>query len=174
MMTEQDRTLYFVLLRAFDRMTAVLLRHKLAPPEPVPKFLDIAWKVLGDDPPSKVSTSLMADVCDAHIVDEQDAGSEEILLNMYLYALSDFCMYFASGEASSLDAAQSSVLDFYDFIASQRYLADSKGGRAVAFTDADEEAIRKDPEFSGEIRSQEADWRAAQGIDAWGLIAQLR
>ncbi|NVD99621.1 hypothetical protein [Massilia sp. BJB1822] len=173
-MTAQDRTLYFVLLRAFDRMSAALTRNNLSPPKQVPKFLDIAWKVLGEDPPSTVSTSLMEEVFDAHIVDEQDAGSEEILLNMYLYALSDFCMYFESGESNSLEAAQSAILDFYDFLASQRYLADSKGGQAVVLTEADEAAIKNDPEFSAEIRSQEADWTEARSIGDWALVAQLR
>ncbi|GKW03233.1 hypothetical protein EO763_02510 [Pectobacterium odoriferum] len=52
------------------------------------------------------------------MVDEQDANSEEILKNLYLYAFSDFLMVFSEGKAS-LEAAESSIIDVYDYMAAQ-------------------------------------------------------
>ncbi|MCP1107734.1 hypothetical protein M6G53_20395 [Serratia nevei] len=171
-MMEKEKRECFLLVWAFDRMIVFLKKKGVAFPDQkkVEKFLDLAWEALRDDSVSKVSTRSMERLFDARIVDEQDAGYEEIVVNMFLYALSNFCMYFEEGSASSLGVARNSILDFYDYIASQRYILNKKGGRAVVLTDADEEAIKNDPDFLGETVFQEADGIFAEKVVDWRLV----
>ncbi|XYQ55360.1 hypothetical protein ACS91J_02770 [Pectobacterium carotovorum] len=107
------------------------------------------------------------------MVDEQDANSEEILKNLYLYAFSDFLMVFSEGKAS-LEAAESSIIDAYDYMAAQQCLLNEKEGKAVILSDDDEEKIKSDPRYVGELAALRTDRAFAENIVLWDNAVAFR
>ncbi|MER0046935.1 hypothetical protein ABRP56_11155 [Pectobacterium odoriferum] len=107
------------------------------------------------------------------MVDEQDANSEEILKNLYLYAFSDFLMFFSEGKAS-LEAAGSSIIDVYDYMAAQQFLLNEKEGKAVILSDDDEEKIKNDPLYVNELTALRTDRAFAENIVLWDNAMAFR
>ncbi|MCL6351509.1 hypothetical protein [Pectobacterium polaris] len=111
-MENAEKSAFFVLLKAFDRLADVLQSMDMTLPKAVVLLTDDLWNYLASET-QDININPALEAIDATVVDEQGANSEEILKNLYLYAFSDFLMFFSEGKAS-LEAAESSIIDAYD------------------------------------------------------------
>jgi len=163
----------FVVLRALDRL-AELLQNSYMPPAPdVVKFIDDLWSSLADNA-IKVKLGPVNKALTRSIVDEQDASYEELLRNMYLYAIADLVEFVKEGQPASLDAVENCIVDLYDYIACQKYLSEIKGGAAVILTPDDEAKISADPDYREGLARISADKNIAQTISDWDAVLSHR
>lgn len=109
----------FVLLRALDRLAGVLQKNHVPPVPDVIKFVDELWSSLAKNT-IKIKLGPVKKALTQSIVDEQDANYEEVVRNMYLYAIGDLIEFVKEGQLDSLDAADESVVDLYDYVAGQK------------------------------------------------------
>ncbi|MFJ4145902.1 hypothetical protein [Pseudomonas sp. NPDC089734] len=171
-MNNSERIAFFVLLRSFDRFGGLLRVMKVDLSAEITFLLDDLWVCLASGS-KKINFKSAIKAIDAAVVDEQDASTEEIYRNLYMYALSDFLMFFSEGE-ESLSAAESSVVEAYDYIAAQNFLLNEKGGKAVALSEGDEEKIKNDPLYVRELDALRVDREFAGNIDQWERVLEFR
>jgi TFIIF-interacting CTD phosphatase-like protein len=155
-------------------MTVLLRGKSLNPPAQALDFLDESWQELGEAKTRRTSLKTMEKIFNKNIVDEQDASTDEIIMNMYLYALSDFCLYAETKDFNSLTACKGSIIDFYDYVSSQKYAREQKEGRSFVCSDTDEAAIRSSSEYLKEMKSLEADIAFAKINTNWSSVALYR
>ncbi|WP_347900829.1 hypothetical protein [Pseudomonas purpurea] len=172
-MNKLEKVSLFVLLRAFDRFGNMLNTMNIGAPKEATSFISKLWDFLATDN-SKLSTRAINRAISSAVVDEQDANDDEVVRNLYFYALSDLLVFFTEGTSDSLGAAESSIIDAYNYIAGQKYLLEKKGGKAVILSDEEEEEIMKDPICSDEIYSLRSDRAFAEGIVDWGRALEFR
>ncbi|WP_124919923.1 hypothetical protein [Burkholderia cepacia] len=163
----------FVVLKAFDRLGRKLGALGVSLPQDFSLFLDRVWEGLAQDVIA-VKTKGIEKVINSLVVDEQDAGHDEILRNMYLYAFSSFLIYVENGSLESLSATEEGVVDFYDYVAGQRYLVDEKKGAAVILSAEDERKILMDSEYRAEREALESDRMFSKNINNWSEVNNYR
>ncbi|MFJ5454254.1 hypothetical protein ACIPT4_14570 [Pectobacterium jejuense] len=171
-MENAEKSAFFVLLKAFDRLADVLQSMDMTLPKAVVLLTDDLWNYLASEA-QYININPALEAIDATVVDEQGANSEEVLKNLYLYAFSDFLMFFSEGKAS-LEAAESSIIDAYDYIAAQQFLLNEKEGKAVMLSDDDEEKIKSDPRYVGELTALKTDKAFAENIVLWDNVVAFR
>ncbi|MDY4375237.1 hypothetical protein [Pectobacterium carotovorum] len=171
-MGTSEKIAFFMLLKAFDRLGNVLQSMDITLPKAVVLLTDDLWVYLSSGT-QHININQALEAIEASVVDEQDANSEEILKNLYLYAFSDFLMFFSEGKAS-LEAAESSIIDFYDYIAAQQFLLNEKEGKAVILSDDDEEKIKNDPLYVNELTALRTDRAFAENIVLWDNAVAFR
>ncbi|MCE9733520.1 hypothetical protein [Pectobacterium sp. IFB5596] len=171
-MGNPEKIAFFVLLKAFDRFSDVLHPMSIKLPQEVTSLTDDLWNYLASET-QYLNVVRALEAIDAAMVDEQDANNEEILKNLYLYAFSDFLMFFSEGKAS-LEAAESSLIDAHDYLAAQRFLLNEKEGKAAILSDDDERTIKSDPLYAGELSALQADRTFAENMIQWSTVATFR
>ncbi|ASY75776.1 hypothetical protein [Pectobacterium polaris] len=171
-MGNAEKGAFFVRLKAFDRLADVLQSMDMTLPKEVVVLTDDLWGYLASET-QDINITPALEAIDATVVDEQGANSEEILKNLYLYAFSDFLMFFSEGKAS-LEAAESSIIDAYDYIAAQQFLLNEKEGKAVMLSDDDEEKIKNDPLYVNELTALRTDRIFAENIVLWDNVVAFR
>ncbi|QSD37136.1 hypothetical protein H5A40_08550 [Pectobacterium brasiliense] len=171
-MENAEKCAFFVLLKAFDRLADVLQSMDITLPKAVVLLTDDLWDYLASEV-QYININPALEAIDATVVDEQGANSEKILKNLYLYAFSDFLMFFSEGKAS-LEAAESSMIDAYDYIAAQQFLLNEKEGKAVILSDDDEKKIKSDPLYVGELTALKTDRIFAENIVLWNNVVAFR
>ncbi|MBN3194276.1 hypothetical protein [Pectobacterium versatile] len=171
-MGTSEKIAFFMLLKAFDRLGNVLQSMDITLPKAVVLLTDDLWGYLASET-QHININPALKAIEASVVDEQDANSEEILKNLYLYAFSDFLMFFSEGK-ESLEAAESSIIDVYDYIAAQQFLLNEKEGKAVILSDDDEEKIKNDPRYVGELAALKTDRAFAENIVQWDDAVAFR
>ncbi|WP_174871818.1 hypothetical protein [Pectobacterium polaris] len=171
-MENTEKGAFFVLLKAFDRLDNVLQSIGMTLPKSVVVLTDDLWSYLASET-QDININPALEAIDATVVDEQGANSEEILKNLYLYAFSDFLMFFSEGKAS-LEAAESSIIDAYDYMAAQQFLLNEKEGKAVMLSNDDEKKIKSDPRYVEELTALKADRDFAENIVQWDNVVAFR
>ncbi|GFM93326.1 MULTISPECIES: hypothetical protein [Pseudomonas] len=171
-MNNSEKVSFFVLLRSFDRFGGLLKEMKVDIPKDIILFLDKLWACLASDS-NKINIKPTVKIIDSAVVDEQDASTEEVFKNLYMYALSDLLMFFSEGE-ESLSAAESSIVDAYDYIAAQNFLLNEKGGKAMALSEDDERKIKNDPIYMKELDALRVDREFAEKIGEWERVLEFR
>ncbi|MDE8754128.1 hypothetical protein PZA22_06355 [Pectobacterium polaris] len=171
-MENTEKGAFFVLLKAFDRLDNVLQSIGMTLPKSVVVLTDDLWSYLASET-QDININPALEAIDATVVDEQGANSEEILKNLYLYAFSDFLMFFSEGKAS-LEAAESSIIDAYDYMAAQQFLLNEKEGKAVMLSNDDEKKIKSDPRYVEELTALKADRGFAENIVQWDNVVAFR
>jgi hypothetical protein len=172
-MSISERVSLFVLLNAFYRFGCILKEMGVDMPKEVALFMDELWACLVSGS-SKLNTASIDSVIDSTVVEEQNADYIEVLRNFYFYALSDLIVFFAEGAPDGLSAAESSIIDAYDYMAGQRYIVEKKAGKAVVLTDEEEAEILTDPMFVGETNSLQSDRAFAEKIVDWQHALKFR
>jgi len=163
----------FVLLRALDRLAGVLQKNHVPPVADVIKFVDELWSSLAKNT-IKIKLSPVKKALTQSIVDEQDASYEEVVRNMYLYAIGDLIEFVKEGRLDSLDAADESVVDLYDYVAGQKYVRENMESAAIILTKDDEERIRVDPDYQEGLARISEDRKVAQNISEWSEVLSRR
>lgn len=163
----------FVLLRALDRLAGVLQKIHAPPVPDVLKFVDELWSSLAKNA-IKIKLGPVKKALTQSIVDEQDASYEEVVRNMYLYAIGHLVEFVKEGRLDSLDAADESVVDLYDYVAGQKYVRENMGGAAVILTKGDEERIRADPDYQEGLARISEDRNITQNISEWSEVLPRR
>ncbi|RJL23716.1 hypothetical protein [Pectobacterium polaris] len=171
-MENTEKGAFFVLLKAFDRLDNVLQSIGMTLPKSVVVLTDDLWSYLASET-QDININPALEAIDATVVDEQGANSEEILKNLYLYAFSDFLMFFSEGKAS-LEAAESSIIDAYDYMAAQQFLLNEKEGKAVMLSNDDEKKIKSDPRYVEELTALKTDRDFAENIVQWDNVVAFR
>ncbi|WP_113626384.1 hypothetical protein [Pectobacterium peruviense] len=171
-MGNPEKIAFFVLLKAFVRFGNLLQSMSIILPKEVVLLTDDLWDYLASEA-KNINTNPALEAIDTAVVDEQDASSDEILKNLYLYAFSDFLMFFSEGTAS-LTAAESSIIDAYNYMAAQRFLLNEKEGEATTLSDSDEEKIKSDLLYAGELTAQQADRAFAENLAQWNSVVAFR
>ncbi|MGI8488534.1 hypothetical protein QWJ20_08325 [Pectobacterium sp. S5] len=171
-MENVEKGAFFVLLKAFDRLADVLQSMDMNLPKAVVLLTDDLWNYLASET-QDININPALEAIDATVVDEQAANSEEILKNLYLYAFSDFLMFFSEGKAS-LEAAESSIIDAYDYMAAQQFLRNEKEGKAVMLSNDDEKKIKSDPRYVEELTALKTDRTFAENIVLWDNVVAFR
>ncbi|MCA6939965.1 hypothetical protein LF927_02010 [Pectobacterium polaris] len=171
-MENAEKSAFFVLLKAFDRLADVLQSMDMTLPKAVVVLTDDLWSYLASET-QDININPALEAIDATVVDEQGANSEEILKNLYLYAFSDFLMFFSEGKAS-LEAAESSIIDAYDYMAAQQFLLNEKEGKAVMLSNDDEKKIKNDPRYVNELTALRTDRFFAENIVLWDNVVAFR
>lgn len=172
-MNDSEQVALFVLLKAFDRLGLWLEGQGIALPQQAHRFIDLAWGCLAAGA-ATLNTQALDAAIDAAVVDEQGAGTAEILKNLYLYALADFTMFFSEATPASLSAAESAIVDAYDYGAGQQYVLERKQGKAVVLSVEDEQAIAGMPLYRDAVASLHADRTFAQGLGDWARVLEYR
>ncbi|RYC47004.1 hypothetical protein [Pectobacterium zantedeschiae] len=165
-MGNQEKIAFFVLLKAFDRFGNLLQSMSII------LLTDDLWDYLASEA-KNINTNPALEAIDTAVVDEQDASSDDILKNLYLYAFSDLLMFFSEGPASFV-AAESSIIDAYDYMAAQRFLLNEKERKATILSDSDEDKIKSDPLYAGELTAQQADRAFAENMAQWNSVVAFR
>ncbi|MCL6327601.1 hypothetical protein [Pectobacterium polaris] len=171
-MENAEKGAFFVLLKAFDRLDNILKSIGMTLPKSVVVLTDDLWIYLASET-QDINITPALEAIDAAVVDEQGANSEEILKNLYLYAFSDFLMFFSEGKAS-LEAAESSIIDAYDYMAAQQFLRNEKEGKTVMLSDYDERKIKSDPRYVEELTALKTDRIFAENIVLWDNVVAFR
>lgn len=171
-MSDDERVGLYVVLKSLDRLTVLLEGKGIVIPTVFIGLLDQAWRWLAEG--KKVTLKGVGKAMRSTVVDEQDAKAEGILLNMYLYALSDLAQYFKEGELESLECVEAAVIDFYDFYVAQMHLESIGGTGAVVFSAAQETAVKEDPIFAGELSMLSADRAFSKKQVGWSGIESTR
>ncbi|MCU1794468.1 hypothetical protein [Pectobacterium polaris] len=171
-MENAEKGAFFVLLKAFDRLADVIQSIGMTLPKVVVVLTDDLWSYLASET-QDINITPALEAIDATVVDEQGANSEEILKNLYLYAFSDFLMFFSEGKAS-LEAAESSIIDAYDYMAAQQFLLNEKEGKAVMLSNDDEKKIKNDPRYVNELTALRTDRFFAENIVLWDNVVAFR
>ncbi|MDX6916045.1 hypothetical protein R9X49_13100 [Pectobacterium carotovorum] len=171
-MENVERSSFFVLLKAFDRLGNVLQSVGITLPKEVVLLTDNLWAYLASET-QYININPALEAIDVAVVDEQEANSDEIFSNLYLYAFSDFLMFFSEGK-TSLEAAESSIIDAYDYMAAQHFLRNEKEGKAVMLSDDDEEKIKNDPLYVNELTALRTDRAFAENIVLWDNAVAFR
>lgn len=171
-MSDDERVGLYVVLKSLDRLTVLLEGKGIVIPTVFTGLLDQAWRWLAEG--KKVTLKGVEKTMRSTVVDEQDAKTESILLNMYLYALSDLAQYFKEGEFESLECVEAAVIDFYDFYVAQMHLENIGGTGAVVFSAAQETAVKEDPIFAGELSMLSSDRAFAKKQVDWSGIESTR
>ncbi|WP_224557850.1 hypothetical protein [Pectobacterium versatile] len=171
-MGTSEKIAFFMLLKAFDRLGNVLQSMDITLPKAVVLLTDDLWGYLASEA-QYININPALEAIDAAVEDEQGANSEEILKNLYLYAFSDFLMFFSEGKAN-LEAAEPSIIDVYDYMAAQQFLLNEKEGKAVILSDDDEEKIKNDPLYVNELTALRTDRAFAENIVLWDNAVAFR
>lgn len=171
-MGNPEKIAFFVLLKAFDRFGNLLQSMNIILPREIVLLTDDLWDCLASKA-KNINPHPALEAIDAAVVDEQDASSDEILKNLYLYAFSDFLVFLSEGTAS-LAAAESSIIDAYDYMAAQRFLLNKKEGKATILSDGDEEKIKNDPLYVNELTALRTDRAFAENIVLWDDAVAFR
>lgn len=171
-MDTQEKVSLFVLLRAFDRLARLLEANSVVVPEAALGFIEEAWACLVAD--KSPDTTAVDKAIECSVVDEQDAGDQAMYLNLYLYALADLVVFFQQATADSLSAAQSSIIDAYDYVAGQKYLLENTPGQALVLSDQQEQAIIESAIFSNELSCLRSDRALAGGLSDWARALEFR
>jgi hypothetical protein len=100
------------------------------------------------------------------IVDEQDAGFEQVLENRLYFALSSFNLFFLENDVESLNAAAEDVVEIYRYKVAHDHLF-SRGSRATILSSQDEDEIEKKEEIQNEISAQMKDRKFAAQTSDW-------
>lgn len=170
-MNNGERVGLYVVLKSFDRLAVLLEGKGIVVPAVFTGLLDQAWRWLAEG--EKVTLEGVEKAMRKTVVDEQGATTENILLNMYLYALSDLVEYFKEGDPASLGCVEEAIIDFYDFYVAHVNLA-SLGGQAIVLDSAQENTLRQDPVFAGELSMLSADRTKAENQLDWTRIESRR
>lgn len=172
-MNDSEKVALFVLLKAFDRLGLWLEGQGITLPQQAHRFIDQAWSCLAAGA-ATLNTQALDSAIDAAVVDEQGAGTAEILKNLYLYALADFAMFFSEATPASLSAAESAIVDAYDYVAGQQYVLEHKQGKALVLSAEDEQAIAGMPVYRDAVALLHADRTFAQGLGDWTGVLECR
>ncbi|MEN5236384.1 MULTISPECIES: hypothetical protein [Pseudomonas] len=171
-MSDDERVGLYVSLKSLDRLTVLLEGKGIEIPPVFSGLLDQAWRWLAEG--KKVTLKGVEKTMRSTVVDEQVARVDSILLNMYLYALSDLAQYFKEGEFESLECVEAAVIDFYDFYVAQMHLDNIGGAGAVVFSSAQETAVKEDPIFASELSMLSDDRAFAKNQVDWSGIESTR
>lgn len=161
----QERIDFYVVLRSLDRMVKLLLSEGVSVSPLFLSILDQAWIRLGGG--RKVNLKGFEKEVKRVVVDEQDAATEQIFYNMFIYAISDLSQYFKEGMPESLGCVESAVLDFYDFFAAQKYFSNRGVEQAIVLSVDQESDIRNDPLYLDEVRMLATDRLSATQRSDW-------
>lgn len=158
----------YISLKCLDRIRLHLHEQKISVTESLDIFMNDLWKILNGN---KRRIALMkADKEIAKLViDEQDAGFEQSLLNRYYYALSDLILFLKDKSPASVDYVLEEGIEFYRYVAANDYLI-SLGGDAVILSTADEQKIEADERITAEKEKQIEDKNASGLIRDWSNV----
>lgn len=170
-MSSGERVALYVALKSLDRLTVFLEGKGIVVAAVFTAVLDQAWRWLAEG--EKVTLEGVEKAIRKTVVDEQGATTENILLNMYLYALSDLIEYFKEVDSASLGCVEEAVIDFYDFYVAHVNLA-GLGGQAIVLDSAQENTLKQDPVFAGELSMLSVDRTMAENQLDWTRIESRR
>lgn len=171
-MSNEERVGLYVVLKSFDRLAVLLESKGIVVSTVFTGLLDQAWRWLAGG--KKVTLKGVEKIMRSTVVDEQGATTENILLNMYLYALSDLVEYFKEGDSESLGCVEEAIIDFYDFYVAQAHLARLGGTQAIVLDSAQENTLKQDPVFAGELSMLSADRAMVENQLDWSNIESKR
>lgn len=171
-MDAQEHIDLYVVLRSLDRFVKLLAAEGVNVSPLFLSVLDQAWVRLGGG--RKVNLKGFEKEMRGAVVDEQDATTEQIYYNMFLYSISDLAQYFKEGLPESLGCVESAILDFYDFFASQKYFLNNGIVDAVVLNADQEREIRNDSTYSAEMRMLAADRLSVAQRRDWSDIESDR
>lgn len=169
-MSDFEKISLFVVLRALDRLSGLM---GVMVPKEIEDFISNAWSCFASGE-SGLNTRKVKSAVDLAVIDEQDATPEEVLRNLFLYALSDLVVFFDEGAKESLAAAEASVVDAYDYVAAQQYVFDTHGGKAVILSGDEEREIKESALYSGELSALTRDRRFAETFSESERLGEFR
>lgn len=172
-MDASTRQHLFVLLRALDRISSILNEAGKQAPPAVTEFLDDLWRSLAEGT-IKSNQRALKRALDQSIVDGQDAGHPETVLNNYLFVVDNLAGLLRGDFEQSLEGAEYALDDFFDYVAGQKYLAAKYGDRAVVLTNVEEHEIANSPDTIRARAAMNADRLTAAAIADWKDVLSLR
>jgi hypothetical protein len=158
MKRDEKRDLY-VALRALDRIVSDLSQSPVDVDPGVQAVLDAIWAVLGQAPDEHRDAQELPTLT-ASDVDEQDASTADISLNLFLAAVDNLLLALDDDSSCTLTAVLDSVEEYWFFVVDQEMMS-ARGGVAQIATEGDIAEVERHPRFVNEFDQQAADRRIA-------------
>ncbi|GGY45281.1 hypothetical protein [Pseudoduganella albidiflava] len=158
----------YVALKCIGRLLLNLESRKLTVPAEISLFVEDLWLVLRGQK-NRVALTKIDRKIERLIVDEQDAGFEESLVNRGYYALSCLILYLQEGHSLSIQHILEEALESFRYEAANDYL-NALGGLAMVLSDSEEDEIEADTRVSSEKEKQSEDKYLAGKIVDWANV----
>jgi hypothetical protein len=155
---DEKRDLY-VALRALDRIVSDLSQSPVDVDPGVQAVLDAIWAVLGQAPDEHRDAQELPTLT-ASDVDEQDASTADISLNLFLAAVDNLLLALDDDSSCTLTAVLDSVEEYWFFVVDQEMMS-ARGDVAQIATEEDIAEVERHPRFVNELDQQVADRRIA-------------
>ncbi len=172
-MSRTEQIYLFAILKALDRASAKIKAMGSRGSNKVATFIDQVWGFLSENS-GDVNTFEINKALDSLVRDEQGLGPTQMIKNMYYCAISDLVVFIEGGGMQSLEAAEGSIIELYEHMATQRFLLEKMDGKAVVLSPENESEIDNDSEYIRERDLLASDKLFAENINNWKLAKDFR